>query len=37
MLKITDFLTEFHCFQHILAENLWQYFQQNLAVYCGTV
>jgi len=23
MLKMTDFLTEFHCFQQNLAENLW--------------
>jgi len=26
MLKIKDFLTEFHCFQQILPENLWQDF-----------
>jgi len=24
MLKMADFLTEFHCFQQISAENLWQ-------------
>jgi len=33
MLKMTDFMTEFHCFQQILTENLWQDHLQNLAVF----
>jgi len=36
-LKNSSYLAEFHYFQQILAENLWQGFQQDQAVFRDTI